>query len=144
MFKRSNNILVEEMVLDSLAELSISIMRDSTGIFLLTIGAGGIFTELFNQRVNLILPVTENEIESALGTLPISKLLNGYRGSPPANKKKIIEAIQAVSCYTQENLSLISEIEINPLIVGENHAMAVDILLTHILEESENEHEKPN
>ena len=60
------------------------------------------------------------------------------------NKKKIISAIQAVSRYTQENLSLISEIEINPLIVGENCAVAADILLTHILEESENEHKEPN
>ena len=144
MLKRSNNILVEEMVLGSLAELSISIIRDSTGIFLLTIGAGGIFTELFNQRVNLILPATENAIEGALGSLPVSKLLNGYRGSPPVNKKKIVSAIQAVSRYTQENLSLISEIEINPLIVGENHAVAADILLTHILEENENEHKEPN
>ena len=144
MFKRSNNILVEEMVLGSLAELSISVIPDSTGIFLLTIGAGGTFTELFNQRVNLILPATEKEIESAIGTLPISKLLNGYRGSPPVNKKKIVSAIQAVSRYTQENLSLISEIEINPLIVGENHAVAADILLTHILEESGNEHKERN
>ncbi len=144
MFKRASDILVEEMVLESLAELSIGILRDSSGIFLLTIGAGGVFTELFNQRVNLILPVTEKEIENALGTLPISKLLNGYRGSPPVNKKKIINAILAVSRYVQDNLSLISEIEINPLIVGKNHAVAVDILLTHILEESENEHEKPN
>ena len=144
MFKRSNNILVEEMVLGSLAELSISVIRDSTGIFLLTIGAGGIFTELFNQRVNLILPVSEKEIESALATLPISKILNGYRGSPPVNKKKIVSAIQAVSQYTQENLSLISEIEINPLLVGENYAVAADILLIHILEENENEHKKPN
>ena len=118
MFKRSENILIEEMVLESLAELSISILRDSTGIFLLTIGAGGIFTELFNERVNLILPVSENEIERALGALPISKLLDGYRGSPPVNKKKIVSAIQAVIRYTQENLPLISEIEINPLIVG--------------------------
>ena len=132
MFGRSNDILVEEMVRENLVELSISIVRDNTGIFLLTIGVGGIFTELFNERVNLILPVTGKDIEAALNALPISKLLDGFRGSPAVNKKKVVEAVQALSRYTKENLSLISEIEINPLIVGENHAVAADILLTHI------------
>ncbi|MDG2475149.1 MAG: acetate--CoA ligase family protein [Paracoccaceae bacterium] len=144
MFKRSNDILVEEMILESLAELSIGIMRDDIGVFLLTIGAGGILTELFNQRVNLILPVTNKDIELALSNLPISNILDGYRGAAPVNKKKIVEAIQALSRYTQENLSLISEIEINPLIVGKTYAMAADILLTHALKESRDEHRNPD
>ena len=137
MFKRAKHILVEEMVLDSLAELSVGITRDNIGIFLLTIGAGGIFTELSTQRVNLLIPATDIEIETAIDTLTISSILDGYRGSPPADKKKIIVAIQAMTQYVKENLSIISEIEVNPLIVGKEETVAADILLTHILRESE-------
>ena len=144
MFQRSNDILVEEMILESIAELSISVLRDNTGIFLLTIGAGGIFTELFNKRANLILPVTDKEIGEAISNLPINKVLDGYRGSPPVNKEKIFKAVQAVTRYTQENLSIISEIEINPLIVGENYAVAADILLTHIPKENGDEYRDSN
>ena len=39
--------------------------------------------------------------------------------------------------YVKENLSIISEVEVNPLIVGKEEAVAADILLTHILRESE-------
>ena len=125
------------MILDSLAELSVGIIRDDIGIFLLTIGAGGIFTELSPQRVNLVLPATDEEIETGLDTLTISSILDGYRGSAPANKKKIIAAIQAITRYVKENLSLVSEVEVNPLIAGKDEAVAADILITHILRESE-------
>ena len=137
MFKRAKHILVEEMVMDSLAELSVGITRDNIGIFLLTIGAGGIFTELSTQRVNLLIPATNKEIETAIDTLAISSILDGYRGSPPADKKKIIVAIQAMTQYVKENLSIISEVEVNPLIAGKEEAVAADILLTHIIRESE-------
>ena len=137
MYKSTKHILVEEMILDSLAELSVGIIRDDIGIFLLTIGAGGIFTELSPQRVNLVLPATDKEIETGLDTLTISSILDGYRGSAPANKKKIIAAIQAITRYVKENLSLVSEVEVNPLIAGKDEAVAADILITHILRESE-------
>jgi hypothetical protein len=87
--------------------------------------------------VNLLLPATDKEIETAIDTLTISSILDGYRGSPPANKKKIIAAIQAITHYVKENLSIISEVEVNPLIAGKEEAVAADILLTHIIRESE-------
>jgi hypothetical protein len=87
--------------------------------------------------VNLLIPATDKEIETAIDTLAISSILDGYRGSPPADKKKIIVAIQAMTQYVKENLSIISEVEVNPLIVGKEEAVAADILLTHILRESE-------
>ena len=132
----SQKVLVEEMITDTITELSVAVVRDKTGLFLLTIGSGGIFTELFTERVNMLLPVTNDYISEAIDTLNISSLINGYRNGARANKKSIVEAIQAVASYTNKNSSFVSEIEINPLIVGKKSSIAVDILLTHIPKEN--------
>jgi hypothetical protein len=80
--------------------------------------------------------VTNDYISEAIDTLNISSLINGYRNGARANKKSIVEAIQAVARYTNKNSSFVSEIEINPLIVGKKSSIAVDILLTHIPKEN--------
>ncbi len=128
--QNSKNILVEEMITDLVAELSISIIHDEIGLFLLSIAAGGTLTELFPSRVNMILPVSDDELYVAVDSLDIAPLLNGYRNNAAANKEKLISAIKSITCYVKDNLTNISEIEINPLIVGTKGSVAADILLT--------------
>ena len=121
--------LVEEMIGIPLAELLIGVVADPAHGFLLTIGAGGIMTELIEDHVTLILPISEDDVRLALRQLAIAPLFDGFRGKPPADRKAVIDVVMAIQSYVRTHRSSMQELEINPLIVVQNGAIAVDALI---------------
>ncbi len=121
--------LIEEMVADAVAELLIGVTRDEAHGYVLTLGAGGILTELLCDTVSLLLPVSVAQVKQALGRLRCSALLRGYRGRPAADIDAILRAVMAVQDYVVVNAETVGEIEINPLICTPNRAVAVDALI---------------
>lgn len=122
--------LVEEMIEGPIAELLIGVRRDPAHGFVLTLGAGGILTEILRDTVCLLLPVTEAEIDPALGRLRLAPLLDGYRGQPAAHRAAILRAVMAVQAYVTTHAQSLEEVEINPLLCTANDAVAVDALIT--------------
>ncbi|WP_322867706.1 acetate--CoA ligase family protein [Aquicoccus sp. G2-2] len=125
----ATGFLVEEMVRAPIAELLIGITRDPAHGFVLTLAAGGTLTELMQDSISLLLPVTRAEIEEALTALRIHRLLTGYRGAPAAHIPAILDAAEAVQTYTLANAATLEEIEINPLICTSTGATAADALI---------------
>ncbi len=121
--------LLEEMVEGAVAELLIGVLRDPAHGFVLTIGAGGVLTELWQDTSSLMVPADESAVEGALRSLRICPLIEGYRGKPAADLKAIIDAVMAVQAYVIANADRVSEIEINPLMCTPDGAVAVDALL---------------
>ena len=97
---------------------------------MLTLGAGGILTEILRDTVSLLLPVTEPEIDAALDRLRLAPLLNGYRGQPATDRSAIIRAVMAVQAYVITHAACLEEVEINPLLCTASDAVAVDALIT--------------
>uniref|UniRef100_UPI0035638F4C acetate--CoA ligase family protein n=1 Tax=Sulfitobacter sp. TaxID=1903071 RepID=UPI0035638F4C len=126
---QAGSFLVEEMITDPVAELLIGVTRDPAHGFLLTLGAGGVLTELWQDTTSLLLPVTAMQIGDALQALRIAPLLNGYRGKSGADIPAIIAAIMSVQAYVIAHQDTISEVEINPLICTTSAAIAVDALI---------------
>ncbi len=126
---QADRFLVEEMITDPVAELLIGVVRDPAHGFVLTMGAGGVLTELWQDTVSLLLPVTPPQVAEALQRLRIAPLLNGYRGKPGADINAIIDAAMAVQAYVIAHVNTISEVEINPLICKTDSAIAVDALI---------------
>ena len=77
-----DTFLVEQMVDGVVAELLVGVQIDEPIGWTLTIGSGGVLAELVADTTTLLLPVTEAEIDTALGSLAADRLLNGYRGGP--------------------------------------------------------------
>ncbi|MDA7769103.1 acetate--CoA ligase family protein [Porticoccaceae bacterium] len=121
--------LLEEMVDEMLVEIIIGVSRDTSGMLLLTMGAGGILTELLNDSSSLVMPVTRSEVKHALSKTKINQILQGYRGAAAANINSIVDAVMSVQKYVEANKDSIVEIDINPLIVRERDAVAVDALV---------------
>ncbi|MBO9467474.1 acetate--CoA ligase family protein [Tropicibacter sp. R15_0] len=121
--------LVEQMVPQTVAELLIGVMRDPAHGFVLTLGAGGILTEILQDTVSLLLPVDETAILTALHSLRIAPMLAGYRGAVAAEKKAICQAVLAVQAYVKAQAGRVAEVEINPLLCGPDGAIAVDALI---------------
>lgn len=122
-------ILIEEMVTDSLAELLIGVVRDPAHGYVLTIGAGGVLTEILRDTVSMLLPATRDEIDAALDRLNCAPILNGYRGNPPVARSALLDAIAAVQSFVLETAETLGEIEINPLICTATQVVAVDALI---------------
>ncbi len=125
----AQSFLIEEMVTGGVAELLIGVVRDPAHGFVLTLAAGGVLTELMADSVSLLLPVTPDEVDAALGTLRIAPLLDGYRGKPGADRAAIVNAVIAVQSYVTAFADRLDEVEINPLICTPAGAVAADALI---------------
>ncbi|MEO0994657.1 MAG: acetate--CoA ligase family protein, partial [Pseudomonadota bacterium] len=121
--------LVERMVEDVVAELILGITREAPYGFLLTIGVGGVLTELLQDSASLMVPATAEEIGDALRSLRIWRLLEGYRGKPAADTQAIVDAALALQAYAIAEADGLAEVEVNPLIATPTGAVAVDALI---------------
>ena len=83
----------------------------------LVVGSGGVLVELLADVNVQLLPVTRAQIEHAVSGLKLKKLLDGYRGAPPADVNALYGAIEAVCKFYLDHRSKIADLEINPLIV---------------------------
>ncbi|MEM7241655.1 MAG: acetate--CoA ligase family protein [Pseudomonadota bacterium] len=122
-----STFLIEEMIPNGITELLIGVVKDPVHGYVLTIGAGGILTEVMEDSTCRLLPVSETDIDNMLTELRINKLLNGYRGKPAADKAAITKAIFAIQDFVHKTHP--DELEINPLIVGTDFAIAADALI---------------
>ena len=124
----SEEFLVERMVEPGF-EMLVGVIADPAHGFVLTIGAGGVRTELIEDTASLLLPCTEGDILNAIGRLRLAPLFKGYRGAPPLDFRALAKAVLAVQDYVVENADRVVEIEVNPLIVTSETATAADALI---------------
>lgn len=120
--------LVEEMVPDAVAEVLLGLQRDPVYGATLTLGLGGVTAELMADAVTLILPVTEAGIMAALRRLRLWPLLDGYRGRAKADVAALVALALRLATAMQDDTSL-EEVEINPVLLREHGAVAVDALI---------------
>lgn len=123
--------LAEEMVQGGVAEMLVGLRRDPVYGATLTLGLGGVTAELMADTVTLILPVTEAQVGAALRQLRLWPLLDGYRGRPRADVGAAVEAVMVLQDMMAADEAL-EEIEINPLILREQGAVAVDAVIREV------------
>jgi acyl-CoA synthetase (NDP forming) len=128
MAKLGSEVLVEKMVPGAVAELIVGLKRDPQFGLALVVGAGGIFTELLKDSATLLLPTNRGEITRALHALRIWKLVEGFRGKS-GDQDAIIKAIESVAAFAAAHDSQIEELDINPLFVLPQGAVAADALI---------------
>ncbi|MCA3573212.1 MAG: acetate--CoA ligase family protein [Aestuariivirga sp.] len=122
------DVLVERMVTGAVAELIIGLTSDPQFGTALVVGAGGILTELLKDTATLILPTTRTEIERALQSLKVWRLVEGFRGKS-GDAEAVIAAVEAVARFAAAHRGFIEELDVNPLLVRKDGAVAVDALI---------------
>ncbi|MFC6689004.1 acetate--CoA ligase family protein [Jhaorihella thermophila] len=122
-------VLIEELVSGGVAELLIGVTRDPAHGFVLTLGAGGVLTEVLRDTVSLLVPSGRSAVRAALIRLRYAPVLQGFRGKPAADLDAICDAVDAVQNYVVANADAVGEVEINPLICLPDGAVAVDALI---------------
>ena len=107
--------LVQEMV-DGV-EMILGARTDPLYGPMMVAGAGGILVELVKDVAFRLLPVTAEDARAMIGELKVAKLLAGFRGKPAADVDALAAAICGLSNFYLEHRHLLSDLEINPLIV---------------------------
>jgi len=111
-------------------EILIGCTRDPEMGPVLTVGAGGLWTEILADSASLSLPAGEAEIAAALEGLRIAPLLAGARGQPPADRAALTALARRVGDAFLHADS-IREVDLNPVVVrpeGQG-VLAVDSLV---------------
>ncbi|WP_171210316.1 MULTISPECIES: acetate--CoA ligase family protein [unclassified Ruegeria] len=122
-------VLIEEMAPPAVAELLIGVTPDPAHGYVLTLGAGGVLTEILRDTAQLLIPASREAIHRALMSLRCAPLLQGYRGKAAAELNAVLDTIEAVQSYVIANADTLGEVEINPLICTAHGAVAVDALI---------------
>ena len=119
-----DGILVQEMIKDG-QEVILGMKRDPQFGPLLMFGLGGIYVEVLKDVSFGLAPLSRREAQEMIHEIKTFKILKGVRGQKSVDIKAIENCLLNLS-----NLSLdfpkIKEIDINPLIVKERGAVAVD------------------
>lgn len=119
--------LVEETVTDVVAEVLVGVRRAAPLGWLITVGAGGVLTELWRDTACLLSPAAPSDIRQALLQLRIAPLLTGYRGKPAGDLDALVDLVMSLHDAVVD--ADVVEIELNPVLVTPTRAIAVDALL---------------
>lgn len=124
----SDGWLVEEMVSPG-TEVVIGGAVDPRFGPTIMFGLGGVLVELMADVAFRICPIARADAREMIAELRGRKLLEGWRGSQPANLQAIEDALLAVGGEGGLLLALgdaLSELDINPMIANANGVVAVD------------------
>ena len=124
---RVTGVLVEEWVPHE-RELLVGMRRDPQFGPVLALGIGGIFTEAVADVAFALPPVDAAVCREMVDGLRTRKLFGALRGLPAVDLGRLEEVIGAVARMTSDN-PLISEVDVNPLLVAGEQLVAADALV---------------
>lgn len=115
---RIDGVMVQKME-RGVAEIIVGATRDPVFGPVLTVGLGGVLTELYQDTSHRLLPVDEDIAMQMLRELKAFPLLDGYRGKPRADLAAACRSIVAVGNALLAAPADVAEIEVNPLLIKE-------------------------
>jgi acetyltransferase len=121
-------IIVQRMT-DAGVEMILGIKRDPMFGPVVICGFGGVLVELLKDVAIGIPPLSKEQARAMLARLRGAAILGGVRGSPPADIDALCDAIVGVSRLALSLGDQLQGLDINPLIVQTNGALAVDALV---------------
>jgi len=126
--KKFSGILIQKMVSDGM-EVILGAKRDLSFGPVLVFGLGGIYVEILKESSLRVAPINRFDAEEMISELKASAILKGTRGKKPLDIEAVIESLLRLSQLVME-FSEIEGVDINPVMVREKGALAVDARIT--------------
>jgi acyl-CoA synthetase (NDP forming)/GNAT superfamily N-acetyltransferase len=117
-------VLVQPMAAG--VELALGIVRDPGFGPLVMVAAGGVATDVWDDRAFLVPPVSPRDAARVVRSLRLWPLLDGYRGAAPADVGAL-EALVVSLGQLALDLPELAEIDLNPVLVTPTGAVLVDV-----------------
>jgi succinyl-CoA synthetase beta subunit len=89
-------------------------------------GIGGTSVEIYQDTAVRMAPLTENDVRSMVAGLKGGKLLQGYRGSRPANMDRLAKLLIRFSNLLAAMEERVESIDLNPVICTEKDCIVAD------------------
>jgi acetyltransferase len=129
-YREAPNIKVEGVLVQQMVEhgreIILGAKRDPDFGPVIIFGWGGVFTEVLRDFSCGIVPLTDEDAERMILSTKVSRVLNEFRGNPPADlfflKECILRLSQLVSEFPE-----IAELDINPIKVFSKGGVAIDV-----------------
>ncbi len=119
-------VIIQEMVKGN-REMVCGIATDPQYGPMMMFGLGGVFIEVMKDVTFRIAPLTDVDAKEMIKSVKAYKLLEGARGTKPAQMDQIEETLLRLSQLVHD-FSFIDELDINPLLISEKtgEGIAVD------------------
>ncbi|MDO5653456.1 MAG: bifunctional acetate--CoA ligase family protein/GNAT family N-acetyltransferase [Brachymonas sp.] len=123
---RINGVSVQRMAHQTRGrELYIGMVTDEPFGPVIAFGAGGVAVELYAQRAMELPPLNQFLARQMIEHSAVAQTLDAWRGANPVDREALEQVLLRVSEMVCE-LPQLRELDINPIIVDENGAVAVD------------------
>ncbi len=99
-------------------EVALGIIRDPLVGPLVVVAAGGTLVELVAERAVALPPLDRDAALGLVRGLRIARLLDGYRGSAPADVDALADAVVALGQIAVELGDHLEAVDLNPVVVG--------------------------
>jgi acyl-CoA synthetase (NDP forming)/GNAT superfamily N-acetyltransferase len=109
-------------------ETAVGIVNDPSVGPIVMFALGGVATDLLADRSFRLPPLGRTEVQQLVKSLRSSPLLFGYRGSPLVDVAALEDLLLRVSMLATD-LPELTDLDLNPVIVSTEGAMAVDVKL---------------
>lgn len=123
---RIDGVTVQPMIAASRGvELLLGATRDVIFGPVIVVGSGGVTAEIQHDVAMQLPPLSERRVAAMLRDLRIAPILEGYRGRPGVDTRKLTEVVLAFSRLVEDRPEL-QAVEINPLLVTATEVIALD------------------
>jgi hypothetical protein len=117
-------MLVEEMI--SGTELIVGAKIDDQFGPIVLMGVGGTGVEIYKDVALRMAPLVPKDIESMIGCLKARRLLEGFRGSKPVNRRELDRLLMTFSDLVMDLEGFIDSIDLNPVICSPTRCVVAD------------------
>jgi len=123
-----DDVLVAPTV-DAGVEMILGLKRDPQFGPVVMLGFGGVLAETINDVQFALPPFDADHARRCIDRMKLRPLLDGVRGSRPARIDAFCELAARFSVFAHALGEVLAEVDVNPVIVNENGAVAVDALV---------------
>lgn len=110
-------------------ETIVGVVNDAVFGPTVMVGLGGIFVEVLKDVSFRVAPFGVKEAKRMISELTGLPLLQGARGAAPADIDALAETLSRLSVYAARNADRFDSIDINPFLVQEQGAVALDAVI---------------
>ncbi len=111
--KEMSGVTVQQMITGGI-ETIVGVSQDPSFGPLMMFGSGGIYAELIKDVTFKLHPITDLDANEMIASLKMTRLFEGYRGSPPSDVRSIQDLLLRVSAMV-EAMPEIAELDLNPV-----------------------------
>lgn len=120
-------VLIQEMVDGH--PVIVGIKNDPDFGPVVLVGSGGVYTEVLRDRAIALAPVDRVGADALIEATTLPSFLGGLRGGQPLARSELVDLIVNVSELAWRARDHIGALELNPVLVSESRATAVDALI---------------